>query len=96
LTLATLAASSWQPTADGHEDKKNATQRTQWSEHRDDENSNAERKTETKGATRSDVCAKKEKAPNSVGAQFLTCLSYQVRDELVKYRISSVIDRFEF
>ena len=40
MTLATLAASSWQPTVDGHEDKKNATQRTQWSEHRDDENSN--------------------------------------------------------
>jgi hypothetical protein len=32
------------------------------------ENSNAERKTETKGATGSDACAKKEKAPNSVGA----------------------------
>ena len=30
--------------------------------------SNAERKTETKGVTGSDACARKEKAPNSVGA----------------------------
>jgi hypothetical protein len=32
------------------------------------ENSNAERKTETKGATGRDACARKEKAPNGVGA----------------------------
>jgi hypothetical protein len=32
------------------------------------ENSNSREETETKGATGSDACARKEKAPNSVGA----------------------------
>ena len=54
----------------------------------------AERKTETKGATGSDACARKEKAPNSVGAYFLTFLSYQVRNGLVKERISWVVGQF--
>src|ERR1700730_4934007 len=51
-------------------------------------------RTETKALQGVTSTPEKEKAPNSVGAYFLTFLSYQVRNGLVKERISWVVGQF--